>query len=191
MTQRLQTRCINPKAILQLPGELRTKFIDLLMAFEAKLVKPLCRAHMMVLRPKPSGGHHTIGLTVFPSRVLSSLRWPLAQKWEKEHDAAYFWSCQGKACDLAGVGALDRGGGSKGSRRRRCFWMWPNSTSTSGTIISGGGRQDKFPKATAGLLVRFLRKAGGVSKQTSVLFFPSGPSGPFSQAAVAPPRQPN
>ena len=56
----------NPKAILQLLVELRVRFVDLLMAFEAKLVKPLCWAHMMALRPKPSGGHRTIGLTVAP-----------------------------------------------------------------------------------------------------------------------------
>ena len=31
--------CINPKATLQLPVQLRVRFIDLLMAFEAKLVK--------------------------------------------------------------------------------------------------------------------------------------------------------
>ena len=56
--------CINPV-------ELRVRFIDLLMAFEAKLVKPLCWAHMMFLRPEPTGGHRTIGLTVAPLRVLS------------------------------------------------------------------------------------------------------------------------
>ena len=93
--------CINTKAILQLPVELRVRFIDLLMAFHAKLVKPLCWAHMMVLRPKPSGGHRTIGLTVAPLRVLSRLRRPLAQKWENERDATHFWGCQGKACDRA------------------------------------------------------------------------------------------
>ena len=31
--------------------------------------------------------------------MLSRLWRPLAQKWENEHDAAYFWGCQGKACD--------------------------------------------------------------------------------------------
>ena len=93
--------CINPKAILQLLEELRVRFTDLLMAFEASCVKPLCWAHMMVLRPKPSGGHRTIGLTVAPLRVLSRLRRPFAQKWENEHDADYFWGCQGKACDRA------------------------------------------------------------------------------------------
>ena len=93
--------CINPKAIFQLPVELRVRFIDLLMAFEAELVKPLSWSHMMVLRPKPSGGHRTIGLTVAPLRVLSRLRRPLAQKWENEHDAPYFWGCQVKACDRA------------------------------------------------------------------------------------------
>ena len=93
--------CISPKAILKLPVELRVRFIDLLMAFEAKLVKPLNWSHMMVLRPKPPGGHRTIGLTVAPLRVLSRLRRPLAQQWENEHDAPYFWGCQGKACDRA------------------------------------------------------------------------------------------
>ena len=93
--------CINPKAVLQMPVELRVRFIDLLVAFEAKLVKRLCWAHMMVLRPKPSGSHNTLGLTVSPLRVLSRLRRPLAQKWENDHDAAYFWGCQGKACDRA------------------------------------------------------------------------------------------
>ena len=47
------------------------------------------------------GGHRTIGLTVAPLRVLSRLRRPLAQQWENEHDAPYFWGCQGKACDRA------------------------------------------------------------------------------------------
>ena len=93
--------CINPNAILQLPAELRVRFIYLLMAFEAELVKPLSWSHMMVLRPKPSGGHRTIGLTVAPLRVLSRLRRPLAQQWENEHDAPYFWGCQGKASDRA------------------------------------------------------------------------------------------
>ena len=76
--------CINRKAILQLPVQMRVRFIDLLMAFEAKLVKPLSWSHMMVLRPNPSGGHRTLGLTVAPLRVLSRLRRPLAQQWENE-----------------------------------------------------------------------------------------------------------
>ena len=71
------------------------------MAFEAELDKPLSWSHMMVLRPKKSGCHRTIGLAVGPLRVLSRLRRPLAQKWENEHDAPYFWGCQGKACDRA------------------------------------------------------------------------------------------
>ena len=65
------TAASNPRLFLQLPVKLRVRFIDLLTAFEAKLVKPLYWAHMMMLRPKPSGGHRTIGLTVAPSRVLS------------------------------------------------------------------------------------------------------------------------
>ena len=49
--------------------ELRVRFIDLLMAFVAKLVKPLCWTHMMVLRPELSGEHRAVGLMV-------------AQKWD-------------------------------------------------------------------------------------------------------------
>ena len=33
---------------------------------------------------------------------MLSLRRPLAQKWENEHDAACYSCCQGKACDRAG-----------------------------------------------------------------------------------------
>ena len=143
--------CINRKAILQLPVELRVRFIDLLMAFEAKLVKPLSWSHMMVLRPKPSGGHRTIGLTVAPLRVLSRL---LAQKWENDHDAAYFWGCQGKACDRA---------------------AWPHSimvaAAVGGFFVTRPGKvlracrarpplgrrpKNQFPHATVGLLVRFI-----------------------------------
>ena len=90
-----------PMAILHLPVELRVRVIDLPTAFEAKLVKPLSWSHMMVLRPKPSGGHRTNGLSVAPLRVLSRLRRPLAQKWENDHGAAYFWGCQGRACGRA------------------------------------------------------------------------------------------
>ena len=57
--------------------------------------------------------------------------------------------------------------------------------------LLGGGRHDKFPKATAGQLARFLRRlAVPRSRQVCYLSL-SGPSGPFSQAAVAPPRQPD
>ena len=78
---------MNSKAILQLLGDLCERFIDLLMAFEASLVTPLCWVHMMVLRPMPSVGHRTTSLTVSLLRALSRLRRPLAQQWENDHDA--------------------------------------------------------------------------------------------------------
>ena len=150
--------CINRKAILQLPVELRARFIDLLMAFEAELVNPLSWSHMMVLRPKPSGGHRTIGLTVAPLRVLSRLRRPLAQKWENEHDAPYFLGCQGKACDRA---PLHHGGGSKGAA---AFGGFP--VTRFGKVLRARrarpplGRRPKhqFSHAIFGLLVRFMRR---------------------------------
>ena len=60
-----------------------------------------CAGHTWWCRgPSRQGGHRTIGLTVTPLRVLSWLRSAsLAQKWENDHDAAYFWGCQGKVCD--------------------------------------------------------------------------------------------
>ena len=95
------TTASTPRPSCRLPCDLRERFIDLLIAFEASLVKPSCWVHMMVLRPKPSEGLRTTGLTVSPLRVLSRLRRLLAQQWEKDHDAGYFWGCQGKACDGA------------------------------------------------------------------------------------------
>ena len=176
--------CINLKAILQLPVDLRVRFIDLLMAFEAKLSKPLNWSHMMVLRPKPSGGHRTIGLTVAPLRVLSRLRRPLAQQWENEHDAPYFWGCQGKACDRAAwahsiMVALQGASPKPSSTVRTSPSMphcnsWRRSGSTSairhatwGPICSWGrrrralvvkGRLARASKRTK--RVRQLRKAG-------------------------------
>ena len=107
--------CINPKAILQLPVDLRVRFIDLLMAFEAKLIKPLNWSHMMVLRPKPSGGHRTIGLTVAPLRVLSRLRRPLAQQWENEARCALLLGLPRQSVRPCRLGSLHHGGGSHGA----------------------------------------------------------------------------
>ena len=177
--------CTNPKAILQLPVELRVRFIDLLMAFEA-LVKPLSCSHMMVLRPKPSGGHRTIGLTVAPLRVLSRLRRPLAQKSENDHDATYFWGCQGKACGPCRLGALDHGGGSEGAAAvgglpatglaqvLRARWTRPPLGRTP---------ENQFSHATPGLFVRFIRRLAFPRGRQMRHFSLSGPLGPLFQVA--------
>ena len=155
--------CINPKAILQLPVELRLRFIDLL----AELIKSLSWSHMMVLRPKPSGGHRTIGLTVALLRVLSRLRRPLAQKWENEHDAPHFWGFQGKACDRGRLGTLHHGGGSIGAAAVGSYSIWQSSTSTSGTTTSGKkAAKPVFPR-DCWLVGAPLTKAGGFSRPTS------------------------
>ena len=141
--------CINPKAILQLPVELRVRFIDLLMAFEAQLVKPLSWSHMMVLRPKPSGGH-TIGLTAAPLRLLSRLRRPLAQKWENEHDAPVLLGLSRQSVRPCRLGTLHHGGGSKGAAAVGGFLVTRSGkvlTSTSGTTTSGKkAGQPVFPR---------------------------------------------
>ena len=102
---------------------------------------------MMVLRPKPSGDHRTIGLTVAPLRVLSRFRRLLAQKLENDHDAACFWGCQGKGVRSHGLGALDHFGGSKGAPAVggfAAFGSWPRIQRTLGArSYLGGGRQEQ------------------------------------------------
>ena len=127
--------CINRKAILQLPVELRARFIDLLMAFEASCVKPFCWAHMMVLRPKPSGGHRTIGLTVAPLRVLSRLRRPVASSGRTTTTQPTSGAAKAKrATGQHGPTRywwLQQRGGS--SRRPLSCSAWRSSTNMSGT----------------------------------------------------------
>ena len=111
---------------------------------------------------------------------------------------SYFWGFQGVR--LCCLGALDHGGG------------WKRPMAVGGFCVTGfsqilldlasvlldlakfnehvghdhllkEGSQNKLPKATPGLLLRFL---GGSSRQTSAL-----PSGPFFLVAVAPPQPPN
>ena len=158
------------------------------MAFEAKLVKPLSWCHMMVLRRKPSGGHRTIGLTVVPLRVLSRLRRPLAQKWENDHDAAYFWGCQGKACD-------------------RAAWTpsWWRQQSAASLLLDLAkfyehvGHDHLFFKKVGKpvfqrdfwLLGALHTKAGAFSRPTNAPLFLSGPLGPVFQVAMGPRQRSN
>ena len=101
--------CINPKATLQLPVDLRVRFIDLVVAFETKLVKPLNWSHMMVLRPKPSGGHRTIGLTVAPASKAAG-----AAVGERAR-CAPFLGLSRQSVRPCRLGPLHHGGGSKGA----------------------------------------------------------------------------
>ena len=108
-----------------------------------------------------AGGHRTIGLTVAPLRVLSRLRRPLAQKWENDHDAVYFWGCQGKACDrsawvhsimVAAAKGRQQSGGLVALDLAQLYehvgqdHLWEDGHKTS------------FPTATAGMLVRFIQR---------------------------------
>ena len=74
--------CIGPKAILQLPVELRVRFIDLLMAFEAKSV---------VLGPNR------------PHGCSIACAFPLTQAAGEKlgERPRCSWGCQGKSCDRA------------------------------------------------------------------------------------------
>ena len=182
---------VNPKAILQLPGELRERFIDLLMAFEANLVKPSCWAHMIVLRPKHSRGRRTIGLTVSPLRVLSRLRRPLAQKLENDHDADYFCGCQGKACDRVAWAHSVMVTGRQQSSASLLLDLTKFYEHVGHDHLWEEGTQNTVPKAAADLLVHFVRRlAVPRSRQVRHLLL-FGPLGLSSQDAVAPQRQPN
>ena len=147
--------CINPKAILQLLVELRVRFIDLLMAFEAKLVKPLCWSHMVVLRPKPPGGHRTIGLTVAAAGAVATAEAIGAKVGERPRCGLFPGLAKAKrATEPPGHTRSwwrQRRGGS--SRRLPCYWTWQNSTS-----MLGRRSKNQFPNATRGLLVRFIRR---------------------------------
>ena len=171
--------CINPKAILQLPVESASTLHRPAHSVRGKACQSVSWSHMKVLRPKPSGGYRTIGLTVAPLRALSRLRRPLAQKWEN----AYFWGCQGKACDRAAWAHSIMVAAAKERAAVGGFfvtWTWPKIYERVGHDRLCEKRLDnKFPKATLGLLVRFRRRLA-VSRGRQVCYFSLlGLWGPF------------
>ena len=120
-TEGLGHDCINPKAILQLPVDLRVRFIDLLMMFEAKLVKPLNWSHMMFLRPqairrsphnRPHGGS-AAGL-VAASKAAGAAAGERAR-------CALFLGLSRQSVRPCGLGPLHHGGGGKGAAAIRGF----------------------------------------------------------------------
>ena len=153
--------CINPKAILQLPVELRVRFIDLLMAFEAKQVKALSWSHMMVLKPKPSGGHHTVGLIVAPLRVLSRLRRPLAQKWgERPRCGLLLGAAKAKRATVPPWHTRSWWRQRRGGSSRRLFATGLGKILRARRARPPLGRRSEtqFSNTTFGLLVRFIRR---------------------------------
>ena len=71
----------HPRWIAVLPTDWKERFIDILMMWEARPVKPKSWLRFFVVGPKPDGGDRTIGLSVCPLRVWSMLRRPYAVKW--------------------------------------------------------------------------------------------------------------
>ena len=132
----------------------------MLMAFEAKLVKHLCWSHMMVLRPKPSGGHRTIGLAVALLRVLSRLRRPLAQSGGTNTTRPISGGARARRA-TARRGRTRYCGGSKGAAAVGGFFVTePNPIPRTRRPQSSLGRrsENKFSEVSLGLLVRFMRK---------------------------------
>ena len=135
--------CNNPKAILQLPCELRTRFIDLLMACEAKLVKPLCLAHMMVLSPSRQA--------VIAQSVSQSLRFVCSSVY------AGRWSKSGRTRASSGAAKARRAIARLGHDRL---------AAGCGFAVVGPGqvlrtcraRPSLYLKAAVGVLVRFPRR---------------------------------
>ena len=153
---------------------------------------------MMVLRPKPSVGHRTARLTVV--RNVCSRVYP--DHWRKSGSTHTMCPTSGaaKVCDCAAWAhsiMVAAGSGRWQSAASvlldlaKFYWIWlPVLLDLAKFYEHVGhdrlweeGSQNKLPKATPGLLLRFL---GGSSRQTSAL-----PSGPFFLVAVAPPQPPN
>ena len=83
---------INPRGLLQPSKDLRERFIDIVLAFEANPPKTFQRVtHTWCNGPKTGEMHRTIVPTVSLSPVLSRLRRSLAQQWESEHNADFFF----------------------------------------------------------------------------------------------------
>ena len=146
-----------------------------------KLVKPLCLAHMMVLSPSRQA--------VIAQSVSQSLRFVCSSVY------AGRWSKSGRTRASSGAAKARRAIARLGHDRLAagCGFAVVGPGQVLRTCRArpslGGGRQDAFPKATAGVSVRFPRRLGELLE--AVLPFHLGPSGPSSQVAVAPLRQPN
>ena len=67
-----------------------------------------------------------------------------------------------------------------------CYWIWPSSTSTSGTTTSGKKAAKPGSPHDFWLVGALRTKAGVSSRRTSAPLFLSGPLGPFFQVAVVP-----
>ena len=186
--------CINTKASLQLPVELRVRFIDLLMAFEAKLVKPLSWSHMMVLRPKPSGGHRTIGLTVAPAAGAVATPKATGAEVGERTRCALFLGLSRQSVRPCRLGTLHHGGGSKGAAAVGGFLVTrPGKVLRARRARPPLGRrpENQFSHADFWLVGALHTKAGVFSRPTSAPLFLSGPLGPFFQVAVGLQRRQN
>ena len=95
--------CIHPRSFLQLPGDMRSRLIDIMHAWERRPVRPKHWLTLFVFQPKPDDdGLRPIGLTVSILRVWSRIRSRQARQWEVEHDSPIFWGGTGRPCDRAG-----------------------------------------------------------------------------------------
>ena len=186
--------CINPKAILQLPVDLRVRFIDLLMAFEAKVDQTFelashdgveAQAIRRSSHNRPHGGS-VAGLAAASKAAGAAVG-------ERARCALLLGLPRARrATELLGhTPSRWRQPRDGSSRRLPCCSIWPSSTSTSGTTTSGKkARKPGFPHDCR--LVGVPRtKAGVFSRPTSAPHFPSGPLGPFFQVAVGPRPPPN
>ena len=93
--------CFHPRWILYLPEAWRTRYLDMLMLWEATASKPKTWLHTFVLLDKPTGGDRTIGLSVAPLRIWSKMRRPMAAAWEASHFDDFFYGCAGRPCEQA------------------------------------------------------------------------------------------
>ena len=132
-------------------------------------------AHMTVLRPKPSGeASHK-----WPHRCSVACSVPLTQaagaKVGERARCSLFLGLPGQGVRSRGLGALDHGGGSTGAPAVggfAAFGLGQVLRARWARSPLGGGPQNRLPKATAGQLVRFLRRLAFIGSR-QVCNFPS------------------
>ena len=148
--------CINPKAILELQVELRVRFVDLLVAFEAKLVKPLCWSEAQAIRRSPHIWPHRCPV----ASAVATAEAAGAKVGERPR-CGLLLGLPRESVRLCRLGALDHGGGSEGAAAVGGFLViGPGQILRARRARPPLGRrsENQFSNATLGLLVRFLRR---------------------------------
>ena len=162
--------CISARAMLQLPAVSRERLVG-------GQHPQASRLGTVLLGPKPSQDHRTIGLTVAPLEVLSWVRWPQRKCGTCNTMATISVAAAAKHATGRLVPIRCWCQHQKGGREPPCCSIWPRSTKTWATTTSC--RKD----------IRYVLIPHGVFWRSTWRVV--GRSGRSYTGAVAPHRQPN